>query len=304
MDTGERLAAYLDGALDADETAALEAELARDAGLRARLEAIRDADRALGALGDVPVPADFSASLRSRLGEELDLVLGDELAARRARRAAPTRNWLAIGGAAAAVVAVIAGVSVVGNGGGGDDDADRAPTAAMEPMADEEADDAVADMAGDGMDATAVAPEMSELAPFQPVVVALGRTFTGSEIGQIVTEPVVNDAVDRARSVEDVQLFLDQYRAGPEESAAASGEVDSQSVARAAAAECLDAVLDASVDLPVLAYVEFAEDETGAEVVVYVTLLPDPNNELDRVVVWLVDHATCQVIQRREPALG
>lgn len=296
MDTGERLAAYLDGALDADETAALEADLARDAGLRARLDAIRAAERALGDLGDVPVPAEFSASLRSRVGQELDVVLGDELAARRARKAAPTRNWRAIGGAAAAVVAVIAGVSVLGTGGGADD-ADGAPTAALEPMEDEAA------LADEGMDATMLQPETAEAPPFQPVVVALGRTLTGSDVGQLLTEPVVNDAVDRARSVDDARAFLDQYRYGPEPTADAAedGEMDTQTVARAAASECLDAVVDAAVDLPVLAYVEFAEDETGADVVVYVTLLPDPNNDLDRVVVWLVDADTCQVLQRQEP---
>jgi negative regulator of sigma E activity len=151
----ERLAAYLAGELDADETAAVEAALARDPAVRATLGALERADTALASVPATELPAGFERRLRAAIDEELAVQLrsaesaapahgatgtaatqdtaGDELATRRARR---SRSWLpALAGAAAAVAVVagaVVGVGVLGTGG---DDA------ATESMMTLEADD-------------------------------------------------------------------------------------------------------------------------------------------------------------------
>jgi hypothetical protein len=148
----ERLAAYLAGELDADESAALAAAIARDPRLRAELDAMQRADAALGSLAPTDLPAGFDSRLRAALDTELAAILRpqgaeatasegstsgatvgdgptshrwtDQLAARRARRA---RSWApAFAGAAAAVAAIAVvgvGVGVLGGGGADMDDA-------------------------------------------------------------------------------------------------------------------------------------------------------------------------------------
>ncbi|HEX9765268.1 MAG TPA: RseA family anti-sigma factor, partial [Nitriliruptorales bacterium] len=107
METGERLSAYLAGELDADETAALEVELAGDPALRARLERIRAADQALRSLPPVAPPAEFSMRLREALAHEVtrhEASPGaDELAQRRLRRDGRIHRFVGLGVAAAAV---------------------------------------------------------------------------------------------------------------------------------------------------------------------------------------------------------
>jgi anti-sigma factor RsiW len=121
MDTGQRLAAYLSGDLDADERTALEAELAGDPTMRAQLERIRATDRVLAGLPEAELPAGLSDRLDAALAPELDRILGDELAARRARRAMP--QWLPAAGAAAALVLVVGtGIVLVGGLGDGGED--------------------------------------------------------------------------------------------------------------------------------------------------------------------------------------
>jgi negative regulator of sigma E activity len=158
----EHLAAYLAGELDADETAAVEAALARDPAVRATLEALERADTALASVPATELPAGFERRLRAAIDEELAVQLrsaesaapahgatgiaatqdatGDELATRRARR---SRSWLpALAGAAAAVAVVagaVVGVGVLGSGG---DDA------ATESMMTLEADDSADGGAG------------------------------------------------------------------------------------------------------------------------------------------------------------
>lgn len=130
METGERLSAYLAGELDADETAALEAELAGDPTLRARLDAIGRANDALASLPEVEPPADFSRRLRETLSHEIAQRGAspqvDELAHRRLQRRAGSNRSLGLGLAAAAVLVLGAvGLAGVLDGiGGGDDSAD------------------------------------------------------------------------------------------------------------------------------------------------------------------------------------
>jgi hypothetical protein len=164
----ERLAAYLAGELDADETVALEAMLAREPGARTQLEAMRRADTALDSLAPTELPEGFERRLRAAVDTELAVQLGttpqegtahghdadgpaavpDQLADRRSRR---SRSWLpAFAGAAAAIV-VLGGVviGVGGLGGAGDD-------AATDSMMTLEADDTDAGTADDEVAAEAL----------------------------------------------------------------------------------------------------------------------------------------------------
>lgn len=144
MDRAEQLADYLAGTLTPEEHAALSAELARDADLRAQHEAMRAGDRALDQLSSPTPPTGFEERLDAALADELASILGgsepapgaerrahapdssDELAARRAGRQRTDAGWprwvTAVSGAAAALI-VLAGAGVVFSGmlGSGDD---------------------------------------------------------------------------------------------------------------------------------------------------------------------------------------
>jgi hypothetical protein len=169
----ERLAAYLAGELDADETAALEATLARDAGLRAQLTAMRRADEALGTLAPTELPEGFERRLRAAIDAELATQLhpahaeddapaihrrapsrSDELAARRERRG---WSWLpAFAGAAAAVAvlaAVVVGIGPLGGAG------DKAVDTMMSLEADD-ADGAEEEMAAEALPGPGEAPTL------------------------------------------------------------------------------------------------------------------------------------------------
>jgi negative regulator of sigma E activity len=171
VETGERLAAYLAGELDADESRALEAQLARDPSLRARLASIRATDELLSGLTPIEVPAAFSARLRGTLSDELDDRLAapdadtDQLAARRAGRRADGRGrgWWPQLAAAAAVVA-IAGIGVSTLVSGSDQARESADTA--EEMT------------------TMVAPEPAA----GPTVVAAGRSFDPESLRELAED--------------------------------------------------------------------------------------------------------------------
>ncbi len=72
----QRLADYLAGELDPDEHRAIEAQLARNPALRARLQRLRDADAALAGLP----PADPADGFEQRLDDALAPVLRERLA--------------------------------------------------------------------------------------------------------------------------------------------------------------------------------------------------------------------------------
>ncbi|MGH8907830.1 MAG: anti-sigma factor family protein [Egibacteraceae bacterium] len=103
----ERLSAYLDGELDDVATAELEAQLAADPSLAARLDAVCGVVAALRGLDQVDAPAGFADRLRERLEEE-----------RRPAQVIPLprwRSWAAISAsvAAAVLVTALAGTAMI-----------------------------------------------------------------------------------------------------------------------------------------------------------------------------------------------
>lgn len=323
MDTGERLAAYLSGDLDTDERTAVEAELAGDPALRGHLERIRRSDAALADLPEVDLPEGFSARLRERVAPEVDAVVGDQLAARRARRGTP--SWLPALGAAAALAVVVAGGVTLAGGMGGDSAMDTAEEAGPRTTAGDGGGDAAATMMQDAE--TDAATEVSG-----PVVTDRGRSLGPSDLQQLATDPDVLAALESGAVQEDPTLAADLYldalggartetEAEGADDAAGADETPQQEDAdlesapsatgRTSVAELLrrEGVSDADLDdvarcLSVLSegaaapvvplYVELATDEDGNEVIVYVALAQDADDEYRRVEVWMVSRDDCE----------
>ena len=294
METGERLAAYLSGDLDADERLALEADLARDARLRSQLERIRAADAALLALPEVAPRPDFSERLHAAVAAEVDQYLGDELAARRERR---QRRWMPIAGAAAAgLVFVAAGVGVISGLGGDDtgyDIADGGAESAVTMLAPEAADRFAGDLA--------------------PVIVALGRTLNADDLTALAADPRFAgdlDAVD-AMAYADRNAAAFEAPVAPDGTDAGAVEETGTAIAsvgdlvvegsvtdadRTAVANCLPVVSEGAAAAVVPLYVEVARDTDGRDVLVYALLGQNADGDYDRVEVWMLDRATCDVL--------
>jgi hypothetical protein len=222
VDAAERLADYLAGELDADEHAALEAELARDPALRAELDHQRRADRALAALTSPTPPEGFETRLRAALASELaqqlvaatdavvedptptpsspaERIAADELVAARARRdarAGGTRSWrwlTAFGGVAASLLLIAVAISVVGPLGG--DDAMDATSGDVVQRSNDDAEEDAVD--GEALDEGA------------------GPASDTEEAAEEAAEDAADDGAaehDEAGAMSDV----DDGRAGPE----------------------------------------------------------------------------------------
>jgi anti-sigma factor RsiW len=206
VDAAERLADYLAGELDADERAALEAELARDAGLRARLDAMRGADTALTWLRSPEPPAGFETRLRDRLGPVLEGELArspaEELASAdsraRQRSVVPLRRrWIpATIGAAAAGLLVLGGIGVVLSGGFGSGDDSAEVTAsgdAAEPTDDEAA---MFDAAPEAAE-EAEEPAEERLTTVGPVLSVSDRVLTPEDVDALLDQPELTELTAR-----------------------------------------------------------------------------------------------------------
>jgi negative regulator of sigma E activity len=319
VDDGERLAAYLAGELDADDARALEAALARDPALRARLESIRATDDLLASLPPVEPPAGFADRLRAAVATELDRQLGaedrvaagDALAARRAvaratPRPAPRRSWWPQLAAAAAVLAIGGiGLGVMSGGLGGADE-DTAPAADGDAAgtAATEFGTATADRDGTG-----------------PVVVARGRTFDAASLPEVADDPALQAVLDQrlgrveadAAAEEGARLFAGDDAEDPEDTGGAAESADEAPGPAAPAPQalrttgpvapedleavrrCLPGLLDAQpAVIPV--YAELATFE-GQDAIVYGLVGNDPEEDTyRRVELWVVGRGDCQVI--------
>lgn len=322
MDTGERLAAYLAGDLDADEARRLEGELARDPSLRARLAQTRRLEEALGDLPEVAVPAAFSQRLRDAVQRELDErpVHRDQLAERRQRRAGGLPGWLpALAGAAAALVAVVA-VGAVLTGGMGGSDSDTGDEAAGE-MADTAMDTGRAQ--DDGAAESLAAPIEG------PAVVDVSASYDADTLEGLVDLEPVRRVVDRGLVDEAASETADRYaaalttrpqgaratdgggeaatEAAPEEGAddgratadlQRTGDVSEEDLETIRG--CLAPLL--SDDEPLIpVYAELATFD-GRDAIVYGLVAHDPETDaFTRVQVWVVDRSDCEVLYFAQP---
>jgi hypothetical protein len=197
VERADRLAAFLADELSADERQALEAELARDAGLRSELDAMRRGDAALAAVAPTALPDGARERLLQALAPTWDEQLGaapddvDELAAR--RQARDRRSWVTgLGGVAAALVAVaIIGPAIGGRGG---DDSDLAAT--ME-----------ADTASDGGQATAEDAPATAFAPVGPTLLGSGRALDEETATELLAAGELEAVVAQGLSVDDARAL-------------------------------------------------------------------------------------------------
>lgn len=200
MEPADRLAAFLADELSADERQALEAELARDAHLRAQLEAIRRADTALGGLAPTALPDGARARLLAALEPTLDTQLGrpahaaaDELAVR--RRTGSRRSRLAaVGGIAAAVAAVAVLGPTLGGLGGGDD--------AARPARDEDAATVESFAADDGRESAGDAAA-GRFPPVGPTLLGSGRSIDEAAATELLATGEVEAVVAQGLSPDD-----------------------------------------------------------------------------------------------------
>lgn len=197
---GELLSAYLDGELDQQSAAALEARLADDPALAEQLERLREVVESLATL-HTAVPGGFADRLRNRLEAERTVPALEPAARRRA--AARQRRWGALGAVAAAAVAVavLGGLAVnTGLRGGQDaeiasgpaedrdltmeaeqEDGERARTfadAGGEEAAGDEAAEGQAEEQTEATDGAGGEP-LPAAVPGEPVVVEAGTTLAG-----------------------------------------------------------------------------------------------------------------------------
>ncbi len=297
METSERLAAYAAGELGPEDAAALEAELAGDASLRARLAAIRRVDEALGSLPEVTPSAAFSASLRDTLRAELaEHAPVHDLAARRARR----MRWAAPAAGIAAAVAAVVGIASIGGLTGSDDGPETTALSDMGAEAEES-------MTLDAAEAPAAAPPGP--------VYAEGGSYDRDTLTLLASDGAILAARDVAGAdpAANQFSFLDQLTA-----AAFTGDTDSGRVGiaaeaapdaagQAATADGADAADLAPVN-PVAACVPVILDEGRVplfadlgtferrEALVVVLGAPAPDGSFSRLEFWVLDPLSCDVL--------
>ena len=295
------LAAYLDGDLDEADAERLEAAMAADPSIAARLETVLEVVTALRGLDDVEPPAGYTDRLAARLDAERAPGAASLAAARDRRR----RRWEPL--AAAAALVVLAGFATTfvtrgGIGGGGDSALTAASTEAAAGSPDAAYSRSTAGMteqAAPAPDGAVAAEEAFEDAD------VLMETTAGGAGGPLVLDEAVDlpdeDAVrsryqdsgvaagllgiplDEASDLEAANR-LELERAGP----FASGALP---------AACLDVVTANQSGPLVPVQVEsaaFAADDALVYVLVGATA---GGTELDRVEVWVtaVDGCTTRL---------
>lgn len=330
MDPAARLADYLAGQLEPDEHSALEAELARDAALRAELATMRAADDHLAMIPATTPPDGFEQRLDAAVSRELAEAFddgADELAARRDRTAGGrgVPRWVtAVSGAAAALV-ILAGAGVVfTNVLGGEDSTDDAFQTQSLDAIEEEAFDGGAEMAdeaevADGplllggdrsiddgdiralledQDAFGIAARDLDdtaaralAAPFAEALGA-GPADTAAERPDAGDDASAEDAPDESTTDEPTT----------EESAPSSGrraaelrmDPDVSAADRAQVGTCLELLLSDTPEV-IPTYAELVVFE-GRDAIVFGLISEDPGTErFTRREAWVVDRDSCEV---------
>lgn len=198
MDATDRLAAYLAGELTAAERHALEAELARDDALRARLTAMQRADTALARVAAPDPPAGFDERLHRAVDIELARLLDTSSTPSRGpatgrlrhdrperpprATVTPLRGWAPALAGVAAAVAAVAGIGLaVTNLAPADDvmmmagDVERAD----DPVAERSAPDAA--LAPPGILGAVDSPG--------PLIVDVGRSIDDHDLILLLEQP-------------------------------------------------------------------------------------------------------------------
>lgn len=317
METGERLAAYLSGDLDADERAALQAELDRDPALRAQLHRIEATDAALARLDAVEMPADFAAQLRTRVSEEIHDTPRDELAVRRARHGLPV--WTVRLAAAAAALAVIGGgAAMVSNLSGGDDTsfeaADTGDDAATSMLAEPEGARIASVLDGPVLFKGDAAYDESSIAALRddPRFDALLRgelgpdaarelqqrflaalEMQGGEAGRMEADSAVSaDAAEDDAAEDDAGGDETTEQSAPAADVQTLGDVSEEDLADVR--RCLEEIVS-SAEPAVPMYAELATFE-GEDAIIYALATQDPESgSLTRVEIWVASRDDCQV---------
>lgn len=291
---GEQLSAYLAGELDADERAALEAELARDPALRARLGRVRMVGDALERLPE-PVPPDgLRQRILSAAAPEIAGQRADELAERRERRARTLRP-LAVAAAAAAVIGVVGVGAGYVLGGGGDAGTAGGETAAMEEMAATADSLAVPQVAVEATDNDFDSQELSRLAVNVDTTGVLPPGLTADEAVPL-SERLLGQLL--RHGADDTAADGDAERAAEPEADQGGGEALSDAADETSpVARCLSQLVDAADGPVVPVYVELARFE-GEPAVIYALATPEPDSgEYRRIEVWAVARSDCHVLQ-------
>ena len=309
---GEKLAAYLADELPADERAALEARLARDAALRRQLEAIRRVDGALAGLPAVEPPEGFSRQLRATLREELARTDGgaDELASLRERR----RTRFLRGAGMAAAAAGIIGVASFGVASllSGDDDTAEVTSRLSGPAEEALALVQISDTDYDAdslealTDGAVLDPEqLGELSQDEALDLAQRNTDQlrsfGAPLSSALRAPA--DGADGGSGEDPAPATDDAGSGGVEEGLepAADAAGAGEAVARAPddpvgdALRCATEILDSAETLiPLLAEVATFEGEPA---VLYLFASPSPDDgSFTRLEVWAVARVDCTVL--------
>ncbi len=318
------LSAYLDGELSPAETAALDARIAADPALAARLDALADALVALRGV-DAAVPPDgFEARLRTRLDTERRRggagapppaapppapagATTADLAAARARRARSTRWWTGAG----AVAAVLVGVAVVGVGLRSGGSAGLSAEFAAPPGGDARAGRSapLAPAAGEAESATEAAGGAQDA----PSAGAGDARRDTDDAAAAALAPVL---VDEAVALADPAAVADRFAALPETAALLGRPRDeAASLARSygaaveraepfdggvAPAGCLDTVLTAATGPLVPARVERVVYQRRPALAYVLVGASGGSAALDRVEVWIVSPDDCATVLFRQ----
>lgn len=339
MDADERIADYLSDDLAPDERAAFEAELARDAALRAQVEAAERADAALASMAPTELPEGFAARLRTALDAELAEVLApaattapdprvaaeaelgqrDELAARRAARTVP--RWAGgLAGAAAAVLVAVAGVAGLSSIGGG---ADEAPESATGESLDadsgggaetfetheaetqaEATEESAADDAAASSDGEAAFDEgtVTMRAAAQPVLVARDRLLADDDLERLLLDEALSGLAAQRLPVDEGQALAADYR---DRWSATEGDATVEEVGtpepddRRAVAQCLAGAAEAGRTEGITAYAELAHYQDQPVVVLGLVTLDPDTGTWSVPAVQVYDRASCDLLAAR-----
>lgn len=308
---GEQLAAYTADELPADERAALEARLAREPALRARLDAIRRSDAALASLPAVEPPAEFSARLRATLADELARTPTpvDELAVRREQRRQRFLRGAGLAAAAAGVAAVATfGLGSLFDGGGSDDDMAAMEALESAPQAldivrvsdtdyDADslptlADDAAVDPRSLGALSDAEAQDLA-----RRNTEALGFTDTSAATLQAPAAEAATTG-GATSSTQDEMVTEDTAEAANASEAGADGAAIAEPAAgdpTADAQRCATEIIASTGTLiPLLAEVASFEGEPA---VLYLFASPDPDDgSFTRLEIWAAARSDCSIL--------